>query len=45
MNSSVRMQIEEVQRMTVGSLREKYRDVFGEESRSNHKGTSNNAVF
>src|ERR1035437_1704497 len=37
MNSSVRMQIEEVQRMTVGSLREKYRDVFGEESRSNHK--------
>ena len=37
MNSSVRMQIEEVQRMTVGLLREKYRDVFGEESRSNHK--------
>ncbi len=37
MNSSVRMHIEEVQRMTVGSLREKYREVFGEESRSNHK--------
>ena len=37
MNSSVRMQIEEVKRMTVGSLHEKYREVFGEESRSNHK--------
>src|ERR1035437_1250468 len=37
MNSSVRMQIEEVQHMTVGLLREKYREVFGEESRSNHK--------
>lgn len=37
MNNSVRTQIEEVQRMTVGRLREKYREIFGEESRSNHK--------
>ncbi len=37
MNSTVRMQIEEVQRMTVGALREKYRDVFGEESRSGNR--------
>lgn len=37
MNQSVRKQIEEVQRMTVGELREKYREVFGEESRSNHR--------
>ena len=37
MNHSVRKQIEEVQRMTVGELREEYREVFGEESRSNHR--------
>ena len=33
----VRQQIEELRFMTVGQLREKYREVFGEESRSNHK--------
>lgn len=37
MNQSVCKQIEEVQRMTVGELREKYREVFGEDSRSNHR--------
>jgi hypothetical protein len=37
MNDSVRSQIEEVQHMTVGALHKKYRAVFGEESRSNHK--------
>jgi len=33
----VRQQIEELRFMTVSQLREKYREVFGEESRSNHK--------
>ncbi len=33
----VRQQIEELRFKTVGQLREKYREVFGEESRSNHK--------
>ncbi len=33
----VREQIEDLQHMTVGQLREKYREVFGEESRSYHK--------
>src|SRR3990167_2613657 len=33
----VRQQIEELRFMTVGQIREKYREVFGEESRSNHK--------
>jgi hypothetical protein len=33
----VRQQIEELRLMTVGQLREKYRELFGEESRSNHK--------
>jgi hypothetical protein len=33
----VREQIEALQQMTVGQLREKYREVFGEESRSYHK--------
>ena len=33
----VRQQIEELRFMTTGQLREKYREVFGEESRSNHK--------
>jgi hypothetical protein len=37
MNNNIRAQIDEVQHMTVGALREKYRAVFGEESRSNHK--------
>ena len=37
MNNPVRRQIEEVQRMTVRELHEKYREVFGEESRSNHR--------
>ena len=37
MNDPLRRQIEEVQRMTVRDLREKYREVFGEESRSNHR--------
>lgn len=37
MNNSVRKQIEEVQQMTVGRLREKYREVFGEESRSGNR--------
>ena len=30
-------QIEEMKHMTVGQLREKYRQVFGEETRSHHK--------
>ena len=33
----MRKQIEELKRMTVGQLRQKYVEVFGEESRSNHK--------
>ena len=33
----VREQIEALQQMTVGQLRERYREVFGEESRSFHK--------
>jgi DUF2924 family protein len=33
----VRQQIEELRYVTTGQLREKYREVFGEESRSNHK--------
>ena len=37
MNNPVRRLIEEVQRMTVHELHEKYREVFGEESRSNHR--------
>src|SRR3989337_2095697 len=32
-----RQQIEELRYMTTGQLRQKYREVFGEESRSNHK--------
>ena len=35
--TAMRKQIDELSRMTVGQLREKYLDVFGEESRSNHK--------
>src|SRR5687767_16001918 len=37
MNDAVRLQIEEIQSMTVRQLRDKYRDVFQEESRSNHR--------
>ena len=37
MQMNVRQQIEELRYMTVSQLREKYREVFGEESRSNHK--------
>ncbi|MBI3778778.1 MAG: DUF2924 domain-containing protein, partial [Gammaproteobacteria bacterium] len=37
MEIQVREQIEALQHMTVGQLREKYREVFGEESRSYHK--------
>ena len=33
----VREQNEALKHMTAGELREKYREVFGEESRSNHK--------
>jgi hypothetical protein len=33
----VREQLEELKRMTVGQLRQKHVEVFGEESRSNHK--------
>ena len=37
MNDSVRNQIEEVQRMKVRELRDKYEEVFGEQCRSNHR--------
>src|SRR5262245_47912998 len=33
----IREQIEGLRRMTVGQLKDKYREAFGEESRSNHK--------
>src|SRR5262252_11249464 len=33
----IRQQIESLRRMTVGQLRQKHVEVFGEESRSNHK--------
>jgi hypothetical protein len=35
--TAMRKQIEELSAMTVGQLRQKYQEVFGEESRSNHK--------
>ena len=35
--TAMRKQIDELSRMTVGQLRQKYLGVFGEESRSNHK--------
>ena len=35
--SAMRKEIDELSRMTVGQLRQKYLQVFGEESRSNHK--------
>ena len=37
MKAPVLTEIERLCRLTVGGLREKYREVFGEESRSNHK--------
>src|SRR5713226_1972959 len=37
METSVLKQIEQLRRMTVASLRGRYREVFGEESRSYHK--------
>jgi hypothetical protein len=37
MNASVLKEIEGLRRLPVGGLRDKYREVFGEESRSNHK--------
>jgi Protein of unknown function (DUF2924) len=36
-STAVREAIEVLRHMTVGQLKEKYRDVFGESSRSNHK--------
>ncbi len=35
--TAMRKEIDELSRMTVGQLRQKYIEVFGEESRSNHK--------
>ncbi len=35
--TTLRKQIDELRAMTVGQLRQKYQEVFGEESRSNHK--------
>jgi hypothetical protein len=37
METAMRKEIDELGRMTVGQLRQKYLEVFGEESRSNHK--------
>jgi hypothetical protein len=37
MKAAVLKEIEALRRLTVGGLREKYREVFGEETRSNHK--------
>jgi hypothetical protein len=37
METAMRKEIDELSRMTVGQLRKKYLEVFGEESRSNHK--------
>jgi hypothetical protein len=35
--TAVRQEIESLRHMTVGQLKDKYREVFCEESRSNHK--------
>jgi hypothetical protein len=35
--NATRKEIDELSRMTVGQLRQKYLEAFGEESRSNHK--------
>lgn len=37
METAMRKEIDELSRMTVGQLRQKYLQVFGEESRSHHK--------
>ena len=37
MNAETYEEVQELGRMTVGELREKYLDVFGEETRSYHK--------
>ena len=37
MDASVLKEIESLRRLSVGGLREKYRGVFGEDSRSHHK--------
>ena len=37
MEIAMRKEIDELSRMTVGQLRQKYIEAFGEESRSNHK--------
>jgi hypothetical protein len=37
MQNMIRKGIDELSKMTVGQLRQKYLEVFGEESRSNHK--------
>ena len=36
-STGLREQIEALRHMTVGQLKDKYRDIFGESSRSNHK--------
>jgi hypothetical protein len=36
-STAVRKEIEALRHMTIGQLKDKYRDVFGEASRSNHK--------
>ena len=35
--TQIREQIENLRHMTVGQLKERYLEAFGEESRSNHK--------
>ena len=37
METAMRKEIDELSQMTVGQLRQKYIEAFGEESRSNHK--------
>ncbi|MBN1548492.1 MAG: DUF2924 domain-containing protein, partial [Syntrophaceae bacterium] len=37
MNETTYQQVQALSRMTVGELRERYIDVFGEETRSHHK--------
>jgi hypothetical protein len=37
METAMRKEIDELSRMTVGQLRQKYLEAFGEQSRSNHK--------
>jgi hypothetical protein len=36
-STALREEIEALRHMTAGQLKEKYRDAFGESSRSNHK--------